>query len=146
MVTCWRCCPPPVSACPSCIMGGSCHKYHFCRDKHVFVTTKHVFCRDKKYACRDKTFVPTKLCLSRQIFDKHLFVATKTILVAAPANDTRGRRRCPSCSWAHGHVSLGCWLCLPPFSSPTLLSSSPDSPRVPSPLRPRPRPQTVRTL
>ena len=22
-----------------CIIGGSCHKYHFCRDKHVFVAT-----------------------------------------------------------------------------------------------------------
>ena len=32
------------------IIGGSSHKYHFCRDKHtkhVFVVTKHDFCRDK---------------------------------------------------------------------------------------------------
>ena len=29
------------------IIGGSCHKYDFCRDKHVFVATKDVFCRDK---------------------------------------------------------------------------------------------------
>ena len=29
------------------IIGGSCHRYHLCRDKHVFVATKHVFCRDK---------------------------------------------------------------------------------------------------
>ena len=62
------------------IIGGSCHKYNFCRHKH--------------YACSDKTFVPTKLCLSRQnIFvatkllsrqtrvcrDKHTFVATKDV-------------------------------------------------------------------
>ena len=41
-------------------------EYVFCRDKHVFVATKHVF-------CRDKTFVS---------------VATKMVLVAAPANDS----------------------------------------------------------
>ena len=29
------------------IVGGSCHKHHFCRDKLVFVVTKHDFCRDK---------------------------------------------------------------------------------------------------
>ena len=72
------------------IIGGSCHKYHFCRDKrfattnicrdkHNFVATKvchkyatqvchkYNFCRDKtrllsrqKYACRDKTFATKK--------------------------------------------------------------------------------------
>ena len=64
------------------------HNYHFCRDKHVYnfvaaklknmlVATKDVFCDDKhafvatKRVCRDKTFV-----------------ATKMVLVAAPANDT----------------------------------------------------------
>ena len=26
------------------IIGGSCHKYNLCRDRHVFVATKHVFC------------------------------------------------------------------------------------------------------
>ena len=48
-----------------------------CRDKHVnicldesFVGTK-IFCRDKRLCYRDK----------------HVFVATKMILVAAPAND-----------------------------------------------------------
>ena len=30
------------------ITGGSCHKYHFCHDKRVFVLTKHVFCHDKR--------------------------------------------------------------------------------------------------
>ena len=83
--------------------------------KHVFVATKYVFCRDKSmlgatkllsrenYVCRRETrvafvttsilllrqktcFVATKLCLSRQI---HVcFIATKMILVAAPANDS----------------------------------------------------------
>ena len=43
------------------IMGESCHKYHF---------------------CRDKSFVSTNTCLSRQRFclDKHVFVATKVSL------------------------------------------------------------------
>ena len=42
------------------IIGGSCHKYHFCRDKRLFVATKDVFCRDKSKLvatnvfCRDK--------------------------------------------------------------------------------------------
>ena len=136
------------------IIGGSYHKYHFCRDKCFVETntclTKQVFCRDKhvfdktgvlsrhKYACRDKTYVTTNIyhwrelpqvsllslaatkhlsrknyCLSRQTrvcphqrfagtsFTKRqekrrkktCFVATKMILVASPANDTRQRQR-----------------------------------------------------
>ena len=43
---------------------------YFCREKHAFFATEYVF-RDKTRACRDKTFV-----------------ATKIILVAAPANDS----------------------------------------------------------
>ena len=43
------------------IIGGSCHKYHFCRDKQVFVKTKHIF-------CRNKSFVATIICLSRQAY------------------------------------------------------------------------------
>ena len=46
----------------SFIIGGSCHKYYF---------------------CRDKVFVATNICR-----DKHNFVATKMILVATPDNDT----------------------------------------------------------
>ena len=76
----------------------------FCRNKHVFVETKHVFCRDKSMhvatkllsrqtrVCRDKhNFIATSVRLSRQ---KHVcrnksmlrFVATKIILMVAPAN------------------------------------------------------------
>ena len=91
------------------IIGGTCHKYHFCRHKHmfvakhVFVATKHVFCRDKtrllsrqntsfvatkiclsrqNYACRYKHVVATNIILSRQNFCryKHTFVATNTCL------------------------------------------------------------------
>ena len=109
----------------STIIGGSCHKYHFCRDKkkcndkHVFVVTKHkTFVATKIVFCRDNhVFIATKLRLSRQNLcrDTDVFVATniilsrqrlflsrqtsvcrdkcvcgdKTILVAAPANDSQ---------------------------------------------------------
>ena len=48
-----------ISNCLTTIIGGSCHKYHFCRDKTRPLSRQ-------KYACRDKRFVATKLCLSRQ--------------------------------------------------------------------------------
>ena len=98
----------------SAITGGSCHKNHFCRDKNTsFVATKVLsrltfccdkafvainiilsrqayFCRDKHVfvvtdICRDKSFVAASLLVSRQTC---VFVSTKLILVAAPANDT----------------------------------------------------------
>ena len=103
------------------IFGGSCHKYDFCFDKHVFIMTKHFFCHDKsrqnfchdkimfaatKIFCHDKhnfvmtklqhTFVVTKdmfccnkhvFCHDKQVCHDKFFVATKMILVAAPAND-----------------------------------------------------------
>ena len=47
---------------PLFIIGGSCHKYH--RGDKTFVAAIDVFCRDK-----------------------HVFVETNMILVAAPAND-----------------------------------------------------------
>ena len=79
------------------IIGGSCHKYHFCRDKsfvvcrekHVFVKTKHVFCRDKSMlvttkrlsrqtrVCCDKRFVVTSMFVARNICHDKRFVATK---------------------------------------------------------------------
>ena len=79
------------------MIGGSCHKYNFCRDKS-FVAIKHVFAATNTCLLRQNTsFVATKLCLSRQKYvhaffiflsgNKHTFVATKMILIAAPAND-----------------------------------------------------------
>ena len=60
-----------------------------CRDKHNFVATsmllsRHIFVATN--SCRDKTHVLSqqKTYLSRQT---HVFVATKLILVAAPASD-----------------------------------------------------------
>ena len=76
------------------IIGRSCHKYNFCRDKCfvvccdklMFVMTKHVFCRDKSMLVVTKllllqVFVATNTCLSRQTFyrDKHTSVATKDV-------------------------------------------------------------------
>ena len=75
-----------------CIIGGSCHKYFILfyflfffpsflsRQTYVFVRTKHAFRRDKR-------FVSRSILLSRQ---KTCFVATKMILVAASASETRG--------------------------------------------------------
>ena len=76
-----------------------------CRDKIMFVaantctfvSTKGVFlrvCRDKSKLVATKImFVATNICRDKNMFcrrDKHNFVATKMILVAAPANDGGG--------------------------------------------------------
>ena len=84
----------------------------FCHNKHAFVATKTCLSR-QKYVYREKSFVvtnikllqvykhnfvTTKLLLRQAYFcalsgqthvccDKHVFVATKMILEAAPAND-----------------------------------------------------------
>ena len=57
------------------IVGWSCHKYRFCRDKS-FVATNTCLSR------QNTSFVGTKVCMSRQNFrpDKHVFVATNIIL------------------------------------------------------------------
>ena len=66
-VVSWYCCSLCSQFLFFCsITGGSCHKYHICRDKHVFVATKHIFCHDKvclprQNYCRDKIIVATKL-------------------------------------------------------------------------------------
>ena len=56
------------------IIGGSCHKFVFCRDKHLFFMTKQVFCCDKsmpdatkvlswqKYFSLNKPFVMANIC------------------------------------------------------------------------------------
>ena len=72
---------------------------NFCHDKVMFVATK-IFCRDKHNFAMTKlqhTFVVTKdmFCCNKQVFcrDKQVcvltkkIVATKMILVEAPAND-----------------------------------------------------------
>ena len=76
------------------ITGGSCHKYHFCRNKFFVVTNMCIsrqtrVCHDKthlslrqKYAGRDKTFVATKACfVTTNICHEKSFVATKTFVM-----------------------------------------------------------------
>ena len=61
------------------IVGGSCHKYHFCHDK-CFVATNTCLLW-QTCVCHDKTylFFMTMVCLSRQNFccDRVIFVVTK---------------------------------------------------------------------
>ena len=78
------------------IAGGSCLKYHFCRDKGFVVTNMCLLRQNtssvmtkvclprQTCVCRDKHFVATSILLSRQ---QTCFVVTKIILVAAPTND-----------------------------------------------------------
>ena len=102
--------------CSEClsVIGRSCHKCHFCRDKPCLLRQVRVMCVVTKYFCRDKTrlfwrqnyasiiFVATNVfsrntcfcrdkrrVLSRQtrVCSDRTFVAAKIILVAAPAND-----------------------------------------------------------
>ena len=60
----------------STVIGGSCHKYYFCRDKTCLLL-------QQKYACRGKTIVAANIILSRQKFccNKHTFVAANTFLL-----------------------------------------------------------------
>ena len=79
------------------IIGGSCHKYQFCRDKR-FVVTK--LCLSRQTLCRDKHMLYQNACRDKQVFvateifcrDKHNFVATKMILVAMIKNDRNDRK------------------------------------------------------
>ena len=54
------------------IIGGSCHKYHFCRDKSMLIVTKVVatsilLSREKTcFVVTNTFFVATNTCLSRQ--------------------------------------------------------------------------------
>ena len=51
-----------------CIVGGSCHKYHFCRDKRCALLRQ-------KYACRNKTFVTTDLFLLQKNFFRNKYLS-----------------------------------------------------------------------
>ena len=66
------------------VMINMCLWQKFCHHKHTFVMTKDMFCHDKilfvaTNICCDKKFVTTKIL--------SYFVATKIILLTAPAND-----------------------------------------------------------
>ena len=72
----------------------------FCRNKHVSVSTK--VCLSQQNVCRDNImFVATNICCRDKqtkfatkllSWQMNCFVATKIILVAAPANDIGGGR------------------------------------------------------
>ena len=98
------------------IIGGSCHKYHFCRDKTRLLSRQKYACRDKTFCtvqrfCRKKhTFVATKhvFCPDKNVFAANFFVA---ILVAAPANNRRRHVRQKSINQSRQAVCSGrCWL------------------------------------
>ena len=82
---------PSAGLVSTCITDESCHKYHFCRHKHVFVATNRILSR----LCRQKT----------------RFVAIKMILVAGPANNTHVpifRRKRQPFSSVHCHLWSAC--------------------------------------
>jgi len=72
----------------------------------IFAATKHVFRRDKSMFvatklrlsgqnfCCDKYFVVTKMILAYIVWRQKVFVATKMILVAAPANHKHRADKC----------------------------------------------------
>ena len=71
-----------------CIIGRSCYKYNFCRNK-TFVTTKHVFCCNKSMLAVTKLLSQQNhVCHDKRACCDKTFVVTKIILVAAPASDT----------------------------------------------------------
>ena len=77
---------PSLQYCTS-IIGGRCHKYHFCHNKSFVMT--NIFCRDKSILVVTKLLlqqilVMTKLCLSWQRFcgNKHTFVMTKDVFLS----------------------------------------------------------------
>ena len=68
------------------------------RDKSLSRQTRVLYL-SRQNLCRDKSFVATKISSDDNI--KHVFVATKMILVAAPANDSEGAvRGKPHCNTA----------------------------------------------
>jgi len=91
-------CRQPVRAC----VGVSCHKYHFCRDKHVLwqqifvaaniILSWHAYlCRDKtrllsrqKYACCDQTFATKKLFVTTTVWSQQAYFCRRKRCVLLP--------------------------------------------------------------
>ena len=67
------------------IIGGSCHEYHFCSNKHVFVAQTCV-CHDKCFVMKCVLLSQQKFCCNRIMFvttnccNKHVFVMTHILL------------------------------------------------------------------
>ena len=67
------------------VIGGSCHKYHYCRGKSMLVAMKEIV--GTKYVCRDKTLA-CFCCDERRVLSRQIRICRdKMILVAAPGND-----------------------------------------------------------
>ena len=116
-------CPWDDTGTCTTIIGRSCHKYNFCRDKNTsFVATKvclfrrnfcHIlsrqkFCRDKYWSrqrfCRNKyTFVATNDVFCR---DKHVFVkfCRTSILLSRQTTCFVATHACLSCLSPHTHT------------------------------------------
>ena len=79
------------------IIGGSCHKYHFCRDKSVFFARSTYLCLSRQNyrkimfvatnIRRDKGFVATSILLSRQKL--YLWQLPPMILLKVSSHQTR---------------------------------------------------------
>ena len=63
----------------TCVQRMSCHKHHFCRDKHNFVA--NFFCRDKHTFVVTNVFVATKHVFCRDIYNYKYLSRQKTCLV-----------------------------------------------------------------
>ena len=103
------------------VIGGSCYKYNFCRDK------KHVFSHDKSM------LVATNIFLSRQSY-KHSFVATSLLLSRQTRLLSRQRYACRN-EYACRDLSAYQLNALPlgQTGSPSFLTSIPPSPSLPPP-------------
>ena len=74
-----------IVGCTDPITGGSCHKYNFCRDKSFVAADKTYLLSRQNYVCLDNRRV---LSQETHVCRDKTFVATKMMLVAAPAKDT----------------------------------------------------------
>ena len=60
-----------------CMVGWSCHKYDFCRDKHILTQT--CVCRNKtRLSSREKYLVATNIFLSQQNFCHDTYLLAQT--------------------------------------------------------------------
>ena len=88
------------------IIGGNCHKYHFCRDKSLVVTNT---CLSRQ----STSFVATKECLFCR--DKHVFICHDILLFFLQVFvATKKRRRYlwqlpPTTSWSPPSVAWRLW-------------------------------------
>ena len=92
------------------IIDGSCHKYNFCRDKHIFGSIsrdKHNFvatdiCLSRqKYASRDKTFL---FCCDKHVFERQ---DKTTVYFRRPPAPGNGRENIVHHHFQHPYIRHG---------------------------------------